>query len=72
MSVPFWWYGDMMDCFVDKLLLSRKFEPKIYFDPIIKYAKLEIVEILFMKDYIVNILLILINENVRGGHVTYV
>ena len=34
-------------------------------------GKLELFETLFMKKYIVNVLLILINENIKGESVTY-
>ena len=50
---------------------GRNVEPKLHLDPGEQVGKLELFETLFMKNYIVNVLLILINENIKGESVTY-
>ena len=50
---------------------GQNFEPKLHLDPGEQVEKLELFETLFMKNYIVNVLLILINENIKGESVTY-
>jgi len=50
---------------------GRKTEPKLHLEPGAQIGKLELFETLFMKNYIVNVLLILINENIKGESVAY-
>ena len=64
------WGHDKL-CYRRVAVGGQNVEPKIHLDLGEQVRKLELFETLFIKNYVVNVLLILINENIKGESVTY-
>ena len=68
-SLEVWGHGG--SCYRQVATGGQNIESKIHLDPGEQVGKLELFETLFIKNYVVNVLLILINENIKGEGVTY-